>query len=534
MNISPSSHRSALACHLHPKRDNGGWRLFLATYHIWLCSGLLVVGVGLRGFQYSCDRSLWLDEAFVATNLVHKSHGALMHELTFDQRAPAGFLLVEKSIVDALGHSDWALRLFPWLCGLASLMLFHFLGQRFLPAGAAVLALALVAFSPALIYYAAELKQYSTEVVVTLLLLLSADRLRTGDATAIRCAELALVGVIGVWFSFPAPFLLAGVGLCLTSHAMWHKDWPRVLGLAAVGAVWVVSFAALYEVQLRHFPRNVGLIALWDDGYMPLPPRSFHDCKWFVARYFGTLRDITGLSTWGLAGLTFLIGVCTLAQRSRLRLSILLAPIAIALLVSGLRFYPFQGRLLLYLVPIVSLLIALGAWRMVEALATSLPSAAVGLVVLLVGPIVGTAGIQLAKRQPYTNCLFKGFQHEDMKPVMAHIKSNWQTDDIVYLYSQSNVAFEHYADRFGFRSSDAVRGMLAEMCLRDWSAVGADLEQLRGRRRVWVLFSHVNSGNGVDEDKLHLYFLDRMGHRLDVYRPDPNCNCVVYLYDLGI
>jgi hypothetical protein len=39
---------------------------------------------------------------------------------------------------------------------------------------------------------------------------------------------------------------------------------------------------------------------------------------------------------------------------------------------------------------------------------------------------------------------------------------------------------------------------------------------MRGRNRVWILFSHVRyNGNGVDEETLILEYLDQIGRRLD-------------------
>ena len=196
-----------------------------------------------------------------------------------------------------------------------------------------------------------------------------------------------------------------------------------------------------------------------------------------------------------------------------------------------LHLYPFQGRLLLYLVPIISLLIALGAWRIYSAIAATLPLAGPAFLIILIGPILGMGAAQLAKWRPYNNGL-ANLRHEDIKPVMAHIKANWCPGDVVYLYRGTGVPFNYYAKQFGFESSDTIAGIHTERRLRDWSVVQADLRKLDGRRRVWILFSHVMRNGGIDEEKLYLYILDQMGRRLDSYRPEPLSDASVHLYDL--
>ena len=142
----------------------------------------------------------------------------------------------------------------------------------------------------------------------------------------------------------------------------------------------------------------------------------------------------------------------------------------------------------------VTLILALGAWRIYQALTLTLPWAGLAFLLILTGPIAGLAAAQIVHWRPYTNAMFYKARPEEIKPVMAHIQEHWRTGDVVYLYSQSNVAFNRYANDFAFRPGDTIQGMLAEMCLSEWSAVEADLAPLGGRARVWVLFQPCQRG----------------------------------------
>src|SRR6476661_11065301 len=90
----------------------------------WIPWLIVAAGIALRCSQYSFDRSLFLDEAFVATNIAHRSVAELCQPLEFDQRAPAGFLAGVKLATLALGRSDLVLRLLPLISGIVSVVLF--------------------------------------------------------------------------------------------------------------------------------------------------------------------------------------------------------------------------------------------------------------------------------------------------------------------------------------------------------------------------------------------------------------------------
>jgi hypothetical protein len=64
-------------------------------------------------------------------------------------------------------------------------------------------------------------------------------------------------------------------------------------------------------------------------------------------------------TTW-IALALYAIGFITIARKRPASLYLLVGPIVFALLASGLRKYPFHGRLLMFLVPLVWIVIARG------------------------------------------------------------------------------------------------------------------------------------------------------------------------------
>src|SRR5262249_5492721 len=134
-------------------------------------SFLLVLGFIVRIVQYWSNRSIWLDESTIALNVVHKSYLQLLHQLDYDQSAPVGFLWLEKLAVQIFGNSEQALRLFPLLVSLLSLVLFSQIATKLLSKRGVIISLILFVFCESLTYYASEVKQYSFDVFASLLII---------------------------------------------------------------------------------------------------------------------------------------------------------------------------------------------------------------------------------------------------------------------------------------------------------------------------------------------------------------------------
>ena len=66
----------------------------------------IVLGLTLRLHMYLWNRSLWLDPAWLALNIVDKNYLALFGQLDGGQMAPVGFLIASKLIGSAFGYSD--------------------------------------------------------------------------------------------------------------------------------------------------------------------------------------------------------------------------------------------------------------------------------------------------------------------------------------------------------------------------------------------------------------------------------------------
>ena len=332
---------------------------------------ILVLGVIARVAQFLADRGNWLDEFSLEQNIVTKTFLELFGPLSSAQLAPPGFLVVEWGFFQLLGDRPLVLKIFPLLGGIASLFLFVRVAQRCLRPSAVWIALALFAVSDDLIYYASELKQYSTDVAVVLLCDLLALDLVSRPATIFRLARFTVVGAVAVWFSHPVAFVLAGLGLVLIASALAERAWKRGLFLTFMCLAWGASFVFVYAISQEQLGHRGTMWEFWAFAFPPRPLTINGGAGWLIRSILYLfanpieIKTPLGPTLSALLAFGFFLAGCASFVRRGMNQAfwMLVAPVLITLIVSCLRLYPFHGRLLLFLVPALLLLIAEGvAW----------------------------------------------------------------------------------------------------------------------------------------------------------------------------
>jgi hypothetical protein len=452
----------------------------------WMSTGVVVclvlVGTTLRGIAWSSDRNLWIDESMLALNLIERSPARLLEPLDWNQGAPVGFLLAMKGAIGVFGVSERTLRLLPALGSCLGLLGFAWLALRLLPRAAAMIAIALLSVSPFLISYSAECKQYASDAAIAIGLFICAASLLQGAGGFRRWAVLAAAGAAAVWFSHPAAFVLGGIGSALLLDALLQRTRIRFLAASATVGCWLVSFTICYLLFLRNLGDNQYLLNYWDGHFLPLPPKSPGDLAWLAEHFFAPFAYPGGLGgteirAGGIAAALFLIGIAGLWKRCWAFAMAILVPGLLALLASGLHKYPFAGRLLLFLVPLMILGVAHGAYLVAAALGRSQPFAAFILVgVLLTAPCL--EAFQELKRP---------MRYEQLEPVIEDVHGQWRPGDRMYVYYGALPAFTFYTGKCPFPEEAIVKGAEARVNTAEYRA---QLAALKGQPRVWVVFSH--------------------------------------------
>ncbi|MGB3514056.1 MAG: glycosyltransferase family 39 protein [Microcoleaceae cyanobacterium] len=484
---------------------------------------IIAFGVAVRLVQYLSNRSLWADEAVLALNIVNRSYLELLQPLDYDQGAPIGFLIVEKLAVQILGNNEYALRLFPFICGVGSLFVFYELAKKWIPKSAIPIGLILFASLEYLVYYSAEVKQYSSDVAIALLLYLLLLPLVKAKLNFGQIIRFGLLGVIAIWFSHPSIFILASIGGSALLINLWQKDLSKVKKLLLIYSAWVLSFVIFYFVSLRNLTGNETLTTSWGDGF----PSSPFDIIWMLDTFGKFFYKPLGFSKWvdGLAIILFLIGCVSCWLRRKEILLLLLSPLFATFLASFLHQYPFRSRLVLFLTPFVIFLIAEGGnYILRKPKYQTIKMSGIFLVILLLWQPVAK-GINLMKN-PKT--------YSEIKPVLNYIKEHQQPGDILYIYQRGIYQFKYYAEKYGYQEDDYIIGVDdldkydgEELSIAEMTRYEKDLDKLRGNKRVWLLFSHTHI---PVERKFLNYYLNEIGLRMDIFEKRGS---YVYLYDLS-
>jgi hypothetical protein len=501
--------------------------------------------------------SLWLDEAFLALNIAHGSPVELLGKLSFDQGAPWGFLLAEKLTVATLGVGDRPLRLVPLLAALAALPLFWRVASFYLRGSALLLALLLFCFSPFLVEYSAEVKQYSVDVLAALVALWLAHLARE-PLDWRRTAAIGIAGAVLPWFSHASMMVLGAGGLAVGVAALARREWPALRRLVIVGLAWGASASAFFLFAWPKLTELHGFLSSEEAYRISFPPTSRAEAELLVRRVsdivevpFGLYgRPLSALIA-GSAALLALAGAVSLARRDRLGAAVLFAPFiaAGAALASGL--YPFGARFVLFLVPLIVILVTAGTAAALQALSRE------GLERRFVAGAAVTASVFLLSVAGSSTARLLGGQWEmqEVKPVLEHLRSVWQPGDVVYLYASVQYPARYYAEVDGVNRSHtgdtlwrvvptAVPGV-SDAALRSapptlvvgrfrpgGSTFARDLAALDGRKRVWFVFSNVvrfESGEIVDDLDRHIAALDAAGQRRATIRRG---STIAVLFDL--
>ena len=493
-----------------------------------------IIGFGIlvRLIQYLRNASLWVDEAALATIIVKSPASSLLGYLETHTAAPAGFMLAEKWAVNTLGNSEYALRLLPLIAGVGALILLYPVAKKFVSPWAVPIVLILFGMSTSLVRFSTNVKQYSLDVFLALLVLLIAVQVIQHRHEVKWLIVYAIVGAVAIWLSFSIVFVLAGTGAVLGWQAVRERNWSKVLPLGLVGAFWLVSFSLSYFTQSIGEFSNPEILARFDarSRYVPLPPSSLADIRWIFDNSFELFRVPGGITLAGLGMLSFLVGCASLWKTDKIRLFLLIGPLLATALVSSAQLYPFFERFILFLVPMVLLLIAEGAAFIFAKTKVTYPAIGIGLAALLILHPIASEVFALVRSRGT----------EEVRPVVQYINQHRQAGDKLYVYPGAIKAFTYYADRFQIEESEYVIGAreaFVKYGRRDLNLFIDELDQLRGNSRVWFLFSNVQSDGygirsegGIDEELFHLFYLDNLGVQLDQYRVR---KAVVYLYDLS-
>lgn len=441
-----------------------------------VASALIVVcGIALRA--HGMSKSLWLDEAWVANSTLENTLSETLYHSTWVQTSPAGFLVLVRRTNKLLKLSNTSLRVVPFLSGVVALICMAYLSFRLLPPLAATWSATLFSFSPLAIYFSHSLKQYSSELMCSVLLL-TAVWSYIAEPSARRYFLLVVITILSLVCSYGVIYFLPGLTVLLYPFGQCWRELDRKLAVMRwrIFAVTVsVTAVVVYFAFVRPNRSSNLMLGFWAERRLDGPHMLI---KYLSTRFqqilevllpipveFERLSRMSGL-LWACGFLAFAIcGIVFVDSGDRTRrffAFMCASPCALAVLLDLLHVYPivFNGRTSLILLPCVALafasclgvvvqeipkILSKGARWNKSALGNRYASSAAAFAIV----ITSFVGVKAALRNDP--------MIEDMASAVRYLSRSSSASDFVFVHASSEEALRLYARMYEWRLSSNVR-----------------------------------------------------------------------------
>jgi 4-amino-4-deoxy-L-arabinose transferase-like glycosyltransferase len=221
---------------------------------LWALAGLTALGIAVR-FASLGVQSYHHDEVITAARVIPGSFTEMLGQVKGSESNPPLYYVLAWGWAKAFGTGEVGLRSLTALFGAATVPVAFLIGRELASARAGLIAAALVAVSPMLIWYSQEARSYALLVFFgALALLFFARSLRTREGRDLGL--WALASALALCSHYFAVFAVAieAVWLLVALRASWR------LVLFAVGAVVAAGLALLPLISAQIDPTHIGWI----------------------------------------------------------------------------------------------------------------------------------------------------------------------------------------------------------------------------------------------------------------------------------
>jgi hypothetical protein len=430
---------------------------------------LATAAFGIRGI----GRSLWLDEAWVANSISAPSLDGMFYYPEWLQTTPPLFLLAARGAVGLLGLSNVSLRIVPLIFALLAVATFLLVARNVVSPSIAILAGALLVFSPAAIEYAHSSKQYSGELLATTLILAAAIAYLRSPSRR-RYYWLTATMVLALPLAYSSVFLLPGVIIAVYRG---NRRPALLVGLTA----GVLALLYIFFIRPNYSP---DLHRFWE------------------------IDAEAGISPGLVAAIVFVIlaagrvAFSLMTKRSGWRVWTQILCVLPCLLLAGasvLGWYPLSDRMRLFVLPCFLLLVAINLEDLLNWMAPRikfLEGAGVNVAVGVLSLTVALAGIKTQFRDKASA------PKEDAAGAVAFLQRNSAAQDLILVHPSAGESFVLYARMYGWHMPPAIYGDTGWPCCprgKVWlpristeKIVNADIDRMLPggySGRIWMLYT---------------------------------------------
>ena len=311
---------------------------------------IFLIGIILRVIVFGANNCYVHDDAALAINIVNKSYLELFCGLEFCQVAPPLFLIISKFVYYIVPKDyqiiDLCLKLLPFLSAIISIPLFYILSNLiFREKLKLYLANFIFTLNPLLICLSGRFKQYSTEVVIAILLyIIFYEYIIYGKWKK----YWYFIIFLAPWISLSSLIILfSGIIIVFLKNKKIDKKILSVV-LASVSLFLIVYLPS--NLQSNYVEMN----SFWSKyGFMNI----LHPQRLLIRLGELFLHEHKITETFlGLLVLYKIIEyIINIKQRSIIIFTLM--PILVTIILSILHIYPFVDRLIAFLIPLFVIVI---------------------------------------------------------------------------------------------------------------------------------------------------------------------------------
>lgn len=419
-------------------------------------------------------KPLWLDEAVIYWISNSGSLNNIIEANALQNSAPPFFVILIY-LIQIFGDSELILRLIPYIAGVLSIPAMYLLSQQFVGKNSSYFISLIICFSPTLVKYSQELREYSlTFLLSTLMLLFFISYVRNSKVRFLFL--LALVMIISVLTQYGLSLLIICLNfvffLIIFYDKCNHKSKFIYWGISQL--LVVASVLLIYFLSLRD-QMVVGWGNSSTSGYL-------YNAYWQKTDIslikFGVIQTYK-IFQFAFPSILFIfitvIGFLSGIRNKKLLLPLLLfiIPTILTFSLSLVKLYPYHGgRHVIFLLPMIYILATLG----INQLSRINNLKWVGLAILFILLFTGFTSTWKYLNTP---------ARENIKPVVQTLQNSYNENDLIYIYYAAKPAFtyyyrENFEDQFfGSSNRNNVESYYEELD-----------EILSLNKPIWIVFSH--------------------------------------------
>jgi len=314
---------------------------------------IAIFGIVIRLIHLIQNNAFYGDEIALYNNVKDKNYFELLQNLNFTQTSPVFFLFFSKIIFELTNlmpqySIDLFLRLLPFVCGVLSIFVFYkFINLIFADKIDKICSFILFNFNTQCIAYCAIFKQYSLELLVSLILLIISYNIVFKDVCKLK--YIVFIS-ISLWLSFSSIFIVFPLFIFLfikNKKVFFNTMLP-----------YIINFILLFSVSLKHILSKsfFEMKTCWhslDFGFFSLihPQRILIRLgEFFVFGASSPYKIVTSII--GFLIIVAIVSFIFSKSISSKNKFFILSPIVLVFCASALEIYPIVARLILFIYPL--------------------------------------------------------------------------------------------------------------------------------------------------------------------------------------